>query len=216
VLLFSLATAIEKGGEVSGYMKIPDAAQRLELSEKTVRRHVKSGELPSVFIGGMYRISEEGLEAFIESRRVEGPLALGRASLDSPGRADLENQFYGKFRDYRLAAERTEPTATYWEDRLERGDLTAQDLRELGRHAGAITFPLEEAFGAEMRDLVEQHGKERELYKRSLIWPVLERWGGVVFKMMRLNPADMPDPDPEFEKALRELQDELRQTSANA
>ncbi len=75
---------------MSGYMKIPDAAQRLELSEKTVRRHVKSGELPSVFIGGVYRISEEGLEAFIESRRVEGPLALGRASLDFPGRADLE------------------------------------------------------------------------------------------------------------------------------
>jgi excisionase family DNA binding protein len=55
---------------VADYLKIPEVGQLLGLSEKTVRRRVKAGEIPSVFIGGVYRISRADLEEYLELARV--------------------------------------------------------------------------------------------------------------------------------------------------
>jgi excisionase family DNA binding protein len=55
---------------VAEYLKLPEVARRLDVSEKTARRYVKSGELPSVFIGGAYRVSEEDLEKFLSGAKV--------------------------------------------------------------------------------------------------------------------------------------------------
>ncbi len=55
---------------MADYLKIPEVARRLDVSEPTVRRMVKGGKLPSVFIGGAYRISEEDLAKYIEGARV--------------------------------------------------------------------------------------------------------------------------------------------------
>jgi excisionase family DNA binding protein len=55
---------------LADYLKIPEVARRLDVSEPTVRRMVKGGKLPSVFIGGAYRISEEDLAEYIEDARV--------------------------------------------------------------------------------------------------------------------------------------------------
>lgn len=46
------------------YLKIPEVARRLDISEKTARRYIRSGELPSAFIGGAYRVSEEDLASY--------------------------------------------------------------------------------------------------------------------------------------------------------
>ncbi len=54
---------------LTDYLKIPEVARRLDVSEKTARREVTSGALPSVFLGGAYRVSEEDLRAFVESKR---------------------------------------------------------------------------------------------------------------------------------------------------
>jgi excisionase family DNA binding protein len=51
--------------------KLPEAAHELGVSEKTVRRYVKSGELPASFIGGAYRISELDLKKFKQDARVD-------------------------------------------------------------------------------------------------------------------------------------------------
>jgi len=75
------------------FMKIPEAARRLELSERTVRRHIKRGELSSVFLGGVYRIEEEDLEAFVEGRRVKPPQAQVPFTL-TWARATSEVEFY--------------------------------------------------------------------------------------------------------------------------
>jgi excisionase family DNA binding protein len=56
---------------VADYLKLPEVARRLDVSEKTARRMVKSGSLPAVFIGGAYRISEEDLAAYLQSAKVE-------------------------------------------------------------------------------------------------------------------------------------------------
>ena len=56
---------------VADYLKLPEVARRLDVSEKTARRMVKSGALPAVFIGGAYRISEEDLVEYLENAKVE-------------------------------------------------------------------------------------------------------------------------------------------------
>jgi excisionase family DNA binding protein len=56
---------------LTDYLKIPEVARRLDVSEPTVRRMVKGGKLPSVFIGGAYRVSEEDLATYLESAKVQ-------------------------------------------------------------------------------------------------------------------------------------------------
>jgi excisionase family DNA binding protein len=56
---------------LADYLKIPEVARRLDVSEPTVRRMVKGGRLPSVFIGGAYRVSEADLEEFLENAKVQ-------------------------------------------------------------------------------------------------------------------------------------------------
>jgi excisionase family DNA binding protein len=55
---------------MADYLKIPEVAQLLGLSEKTVRRRVKAGEIPSVFIGGVYRIPQADLNEYLKLARV--------------------------------------------------------------------------------------------------------------------------------------------------
>jgi excisionase family DNA binding protein len=66
---------------VADYVKLPEVARRLDVSEKTARRMVKAGKLPAMFIGGAYRVSEEDLAAFLESSRVDPGKAQRRSSL---------------------------------------------------------------------------------------------------------------------------------------
>jgi excisionase family DNA binding protein len=42
----------------------------LGVSEKTARRYVKAGVLPSVFVGNAYRVSEKDLEEYLEHAKV--------------------------------------------------------------------------------------------------------------------------------------------------
>lgn len=60
------------------YVKIPELAHRLDVSEKTARRYVKEGKLPSVFIGGAFRVSEEDLRDFLEGAKVDTGKVLAR------------------------------------------------------------------------------------------------------------------------------------------
>ncbi len=55
---------------MADYLKIPELARRLDVSEPTARRMVKGGKLPSVFVGGAYRVSEEDLAAYLEDAKV--------------------------------------------------------------------------------------------------------------------------------------------------
>jgi len=71
---------------LADYLKIPEVARRLDVSEPTVRRMVKGGKLPSVFIGGAYRVSETDLEEFLQNAKVQP----GKASA-SPSQRSLFN-----------------------------------------------------------------------------------------------------------------------------
>jgi excisionase family DNA binding protein len=72
----------------------------LDVSEKTARKYIKEAALPSVFIGGAYRVSEEDLEEYLRSARVKprdsAPKAV-RPSLEAP--EEDEGQSAGSIAD---------------------------------------------------------------------------------------------------------------------
>lgn len=49
---------------------LEEVAERLQVSERTVRRWIKSGELPAYKPGREYRIIPSDLDAFLEARKV--------------------------------------------------------------------------------------------------------------------------------------------------
>jgi succinate dehydrogenase / fumarate reductase flavoprotein subunit len=49
-------------------LSITETAQMLNVSEKTIRRHINSGKLVSAKVGGVHRISEKNLNNFLKSQ----------------------------------------------------------------------------------------------------------------------------------------------------
>ena len=73
------------------YLKLPEIARRLDVSEKTARRYVKSGALPSVFIGNAYRVSEADLEEYLRGARVKPEAGSPKASAPSSHPSEKAN-----------------------------------------------------------------------------------------------------------------------------
>ncbi len=59
--------------EPKNWYTVQDVVQELQVHEQTVRRWIKSGELPAYALGDRagYRVAREDLEAFMERRRVD-------------------------------------------------------------------------------------------------------------------------------------------------
>ncbi len=58
--------------EPKNWYTVQDVVQELQVHEQTVRRWIKSGELPAYALGDRagYRVAREDLEAFMGRRRV--------------------------------------------------------------------------------------------------------------------------------------------------
>lgn len=53
-------------------LTLPEVAEAMKVSEKTVRRLIKRGDLPAYRVGerGQLRVEERELERYVESKRV--------------------------------------------------------------------------------------------------------------------------------------------------
>ena len=61
------------------FLTIPRVAERLQVSEKTVRRLLTSREMPGYKIGGQYRIAPVELDAWIRDQALtEGETAASK------------------------------------------------------------------------------------------------------------------------------------------
>lgn len=90
---------------VADYLKIPEVARRLDVSEKTARRYVKAGTIPSVFVGGAYRVSEAGLLKYLQGARIEPEVEEApKSQAPGPWRVRLRALDKEKKRDLALAA----------------------------------------------------------------------------------------------------------------
>jgi excisionase family DNA binding protein len=60
--------------EQKRWYTVVDLVNELQVHEQTVRRWIKSGELPAYALGDRagYRVSAEDLRAFLEKRKVQG------------------------------------------------------------------------------------------------------------------------------------------------
>lgn len=121
-------------------LKLPEVARRLGVSEKTARRYIKSGKLPSVFIGGTYRVEEEDLEVFLQGARVSPP---GKAPSRSSLEPSLFNGIEGERHDsvYSPWLEFVNGFADRWEQRIAGGTI---DQGALDEFVGTIEglFPI--------------------------------------------------------------------------
>lgn len=50
-------------------LSVADVAKRLSVSEKTIRRLIKSGALAKIEIGRCLRVSEDSLQAYLTGRQ---------------------------------------------------------------------------------------------------------------------------------------------------
>jgi excisionase family DNA binding protein len=58
------------------FLTVSEAAARLQVSAKTIRRLIERGDLPALRIGRLVRIPEESFERFLKDRRTNGRLVL--------------------------------------------------------------------------------------------------------------------------------------------
>jgi excisionase family DNA binding protein len=70
--------------DVGDYLKLTAVAHRLGVSEKTARRYIKSGVLPSIFVGNAYRVHPADLDAYIERSRMGSADEEPAAPKDEP------------------------------------------------------------------------------------------------------------------------------------
>src|SRR5687767_322514 len=71
-------------------LKLTEVARRLGISEPTARRYVKSGKLPSIYVGHAYRVRDVDVEEFLRQAQVRPGESLPKAG--APFSKASENQ----------------------------------------------------------------------------------------------------------------------------
>lgn len=61
----------------NAFFSIVDVSEKLDLSQKTVRRHIASGKIKSIKVGGVYRIPEGAIEEFLNQNHLEADQLIG-------------------------------------------------------------------------------------------------------------------------------------------
>jgi excisionase family DNA binding protein len=180
---------------LADYLKIPEVARRLDVSEPTVRRMVKGGKLPSVFIGGAYRISEEDLAEYIEGARVTPGKALASSQPDFNGLLE-EDRRRAKLReireDYQNSREALERYCEHWERRLADDDLALQAVREFLIAADAWLPILRDSVVSELMELshiigtAEDGGVSDEMRAEAIMQPAAYRYHEIGRRLQRV------------------------------
>lgn len=188
---------------MANYLKLQEVAHRLGISERTARRYVTRGELPSVYVGGSYRVSEEALDEYLRQAEVRP----GKAPAQ-PSEAGTETALtHERTRHYRAVAEQAEISSAYWESRLDdENGLSNDEVYSLLSFSRPFTNALEGLTNAELRDLREQYPGDEDLRYRSVLEPARFRWVGVVLSVARLRIFDYPD-NPEARQMFREFRE---------
>ena len=135
---------------MADYLKIPEVARRLDVSEPTVRRMVKGGKLPSVFVGGAYRVSEEDLEAYLESAKVvpgkEAAPPVPQQSFNGLLEEERREAQFGPWLEF------VNHYADRWEQRIEAGDIDPGSVVEFVRVMEELGPVLHELNTRELRE----------------------------------------------------------------
>jgi DNA (cytosine-5)-methyltransferase 1 len=68
---------MDKTKQLNTFFGITEVAEKLNVSQKTVRRHIASGKLKSIKIGGVYRVPTDALDDFLNNNDIQGEEIMG-------------------------------------------------------------------------------------------------------------------------------------------
>ncbi len=186
---------------MTDYLKLPEVARRLDVSEKTARRMVKSGSLPAVFIGGAYRISKEALAEYLENAKVEPGKAQAPPSPEQPNfngllEEERRESVYGPW------LELINRYADRWEQKIAQGTL---DLGAVNEFIGTL-----EDFGPVLRRLGLQEKQAQPAEYEYTFGPIMgEAIGRVTGLLNPLIEAGTKQFDEAEVSRLRRRREEL-------
>jgi excisionase family DNA binding protein len=179
---------------VAEYLKLTEVARRLDVSEKTARRYVKSGALPSVFIGGAYRVSEGDLEEFLDNAKVDPGKAPASSQPSFDGLLEEEQRDYGGRVWERINL--LDAAAEQWQRFVDEGlyDLKKPDfelLKAVDRVSLGIVLNHGREAAAMKRASTDEERARLEQAERRLIDTNLEFWGRVENELARREVTDL-------------------------
>ena len=144
---------MDERSDVAEYLKLPEVARRLDISEKTARRMVKGGKLPAMFIGNAYRVSEEDIATYLRNAQVD-PKAPGRSSVEPSFNDVLDGErreaIYGPWLKF------ANRYADRWQQRIETGNFDLGSVNEFIATVADLMATLHELNAAEVQELPEQ------------------------------------------------------------
>ncbi|MDY0143951.1 MAG: DNA cytosine methyltransferase [Bacteroidales bacterium] len=163
---------MDKEQHKSTFFGIAEISEKLSLSQKTVRRHIASGKLKSVKIGGVYRIPVDALNDFINHNTPEDEEVAGFNLLGNKIFKDEKSRFTKKIINTRNGAK----DEVNWIDIIESWDNVKKSkltFVDLFSGAGGITkgFELAGLKGICGLDWFEAAGKT---YRRNFKHPFVE------------------------------------------
>jgi excisionase family DNA binding protein len=154
------------------YLKLAEVARKLDVSEKTARRYVKSGEIPSVFIGNKYRVSKDDLQEYIRGAKVH---PVGVRPKGPPPRSMDELLSRAGATDVHLAMSTTELMEAF-EGLCYREAL--QLAREMAEARGAIKPILAQHRGTDEGKMLTALAAERSIFAKLCLQVIAERERG--------------------------------------
>lgn len=179
---------------MANLLKLSEVAHRLDVSEKTVRRYVKAGELPSAFIGNAYRVREEDIEEYLRRAQVEigttTPKAVGRSSTNPPDLQAVEER-RTTLEDRRLISSLhpfvsiLECDTERWKQAVESNSVTIGQVEEATAHQADTAMALEHLVEAVDRE--QWAPAERALFRRVVLeeaWPAWSEAGNELLRSL--------------------------------
>ncbi len=188
------------------YLKLPEVARRLDVSEKTARRYVKSGTLPSVFVGGAYRVSEADLQKFLEGARVEPGKADAPPSSEPEEVPEEERRLLNRVRPLIKVMD---PGAALWEQMARRGRVS-HDVRVMAEdHRRAVLEALDfllESMAEEGLEW-ENHRHKPSRRTRRELQAAFNRWNDAWFALEDAFEKGLAGDDLEQARAQKDEQE---------
>jgi excisionase family DNA binding protein len=132
---------------MADYLKLPEVARRLDVSEKTARRMVRSGKLPAVFIGGAYRVSEEDLAEYLKGAKVHPKKAIAPPSPQRSFNGLLEEERHTQ--DLERIEKIGHALHKLWQQVVERGEFDKEAYHRTSAAYTALDAALAEAMTEE-------------------------------------------------------------------
>jgi excisionase family DNA binding protein len=164
------------------HLSLSEVAGLMGVSERTVRRWIKAGNLKAYKPGRDYRIPESAVRELVEESEVY-PKEARRWSLEPSFNDALEHE---RREDYiRKAREGLDQFCAYWEQRLASTTISRQEFEDLWETIGSWIPMLSLAALAEQDEIIRSgkrnhdpqlYGSGSELQSLSEIWEAEERF----------------------------------------